>query len=79
MNSGKSALLNHWMDYSRDSVERVRRGQSIIDKETVKHPAARKNNRPSLWGLNVANEAQQNSNSSNEAAINKAKLRQKLD
>ena len=56
-NSGKSQLLHHWVDFSADSVERVKRGQSIIDVETIRHPAAKKDSRPSLWGLNVTTEA----------------------
>ena len=73
-NTGKSALLNHWIGFSKDSVERVKRGQSIIDIETVKNPAARVESRPSLWGLNVANESQKS-----QPDISKASLRTKLD
>lgn len=76
MNSGKSDLLRHWVGFSKDSVERVKRGQSIIDVETIKHPAAKKDNRPSLWGLNVTTEAQKNYK---DSTINKALLRRKLD
>ena len=48
----------------------------MIDLETVKQPVAKKDNRPSLWGLNVAREAQE---SASHSAIPKAILRRKLD
>ena len=75
-NDGKSQLLKHWIGFSADSVERVKRGQSMIALEAVKLPVAKRDNRPSLWGLNVASEAQE---SARQAAIPKAVLRRKLD